>query len=529
MTTRFRVVLAALVGSGGVALSQAPVQPVTQGLPPAPVVGEPSPPIPSAPSTLPGDLPYTFPTSPGQPQGGESVASPLAGPSGVGANSSGPAGSPAPAGATTGSSTPSAGPTFTARWNNGLFFESPNKDFTAHVGGTVHFDTGFYDAARGLEVFPGGTGLFQDGAFIRRGRLFAEGSMYKDFDYRFEMEFFNGFNPAGLSVPAGINTIVNSPGPTDAWLQMKNLPYIGNIRIGQQKEPFSLEHLENYRFLTFIERSYLFDASQPTAFNNGFTPGISAFNTSRDERLFGQVGLFKNISDTAGYGTGNGQYAVTGRVAYLPVYIPAEKVFWHVGGAMSHRDPVNGQVQLRVRDQIRNAPFPLLNVISNTGLITSTSEDNYNLETAAVFGSLSMQGEYTANVVNGARTAALGPQGSLLFQGFYAQATYLLTGESRTWNTKSANFNRVIPKQNFGLNNGGLGAFEVAARYSDYDGSDKAIRGGRLSTYTLGLNWYLNPNMKLQFNYDYTFRFDAVNPLARGNIHAFGTRAAFDF
>ena len=501
MTKRFRVAVVVAVCAGGVALGQAP------GLPPAPAVGEPSPPVVAA----------------------QGTAAPATGSSGNGANSSGPAGSPAPAGETTGAAGTSSGPVFTPRWNNGLFFESPGKEFTAHVGGAVQIDTGFYDAARGLQVLPGGTGPFRDGAFIRRGRLFAEGTLYTDFDYRFEMEFFNGFNPAGLGVPAGIGTVSNSPGPTDAWLQVKNLPYLGNLRVGQQKEPFSLEHLDSYKFLTFIERSYLFDSSQPTAFNNGFTPGVSVFNTSPDERLFGQVGLFKNISDTSGYGTGDGEYAVTARLAYLPFYAPAERAFWHVGGAMSHRDPVNGQTRLRVRDQIRNGPVPLLNVLSDTGLVTSDSDDHYNLETAAVFGSLSLQGEYTANVVNGATTAQSGPQGSLLFQGFYAQASYLLTGESRTWNTRSATFNRIIPRRNFGPTNGGLGAFEVAARYADYDGSDKAIRGGRLSTYTLGLNWYLNPNMKLQFNYDYTFRFDAMNPLARGNIHAFGTRAAFDF
>ena len=487
MTTRFCVAIATGISLASVAIGQP-----NAGLPTAPIVGQPS------------------PAEVIRVQNTES-----------GANASGPGTSPAPDGASEGSSTASSGPMFTAKWNNGLFFESPNQDFTAHIGGSVQIDSGYYAVARGLEVFPNSPGPFQDGAFIRRGRLFAEGAMYTDFDYRFEMEFFNGFNPAGLSVRPGINTVVNSPGPTDAWFQIKNIPYLGNVRIGQQKEPFSLEHTESYRFLTFLERSYLFDASQPTAFNNGFTPGISAFNTSADERLFGQVGFFKNISDTSGYGIGDGEYAVTGRAAYLPIYIPAERVFWHVGGAMSHRDPVGGQVRLRVRDQVRNGPFPLLNVISDTGVFSAASQDSYNLETAAVIGSLSLQGEYTANVINGASTLAAGRQGSLLFQGYYAQASYLLTGESRTWNTKSASYNRIIPTRNFGFNNGGFGAVELAARYSDYDGSDKAIRGGRLSTYTLGLNWYLNPNMKLQFNYDYTFRFDGQNPLARGNIHAF--------
>ncbi len=43
---------------------------------------------------------------------------------------------------------------------------------------------------------------------------------------------------------------------------------------------------------------------------------------------------------------------------------------------------------------------------------------------------------------------------------------------------------------------------------------------------TLGLNWYLNANTKMQFNYDYTQRSDTP---AHGHIHAFGTRMGVDF
>ena len=63
-------------------------------------------------------------------------------------------------------------------------------------------------------------------------------------------------------------------------------------------------------------------------------------------------------------------------------------------------------------------------------------------------------------------------------------------------------------------------------RYVDL--SNKAIQAGRLDAVTLGLNWYLNANAKLQFNYDYTHRGD-TNNLAQGHIHAFGTRMQFDF
>ena len=46
-----------------------------------------------------------------------------------------------------------------------------------------------------------------------------------------------------------------------------------------------------------------------------------------------------------------------------------------------------------------------------------------------------------------------------------------------------------------------LGAIELAARYSALDLADEAISGGRLQDTTMGVNWYLNPNMRIMLNY----------------------------
>jgi len=54
----------------------------------------------------------------------------------------------------------------------------------------------------------------------------------------------------------------------------------------------------------------------------------------------------------------------------------------------------------------------------------------------------------------------------------------------------------VIPKSNF-LNGGGWGAWEVAARYDLLDMNTKNINGGALDIFTLGVNWYLTPRVRL--------------------------------
>jgi phosphate-selective porin OprO and OprP len=433
-------------------------------------------------------------------------------------------GSPAPA-------APAADKSFEAVWNNGLFLKSKDGNFSAHVGGTIHYDGAWYTGGRGVQRFPGGVGRFEDGVNARRMRIYLEGTLYKDFDYKFEIEFMNGFSPAGLAGPAAVNTVSNSPGPTDGWVQAKNVPLLGNVRIGSQKEWFSLEHLEGYRSLLYMERSYLFDFSQATAFNNGFSPGVSAFNAweCADKRLFTAVGMYKNESDLLGYGVGNGNYAVTGRVAGLPVWLPDDQIYWHVGGAMTHRDPVNGQVQVRIRNAVRNAPFPLLNLIANTGAVTADSQTLFNLETAAAYGPLTVSGEYTANLINGARVGNGPDLGTLAYQGFYAQGMVFLTGEHRAWDPNIGSFKRVVPRNNFSPGHGTWGAVEVGGRYTYLNLDDKGVNGGRLNNVTLGTTWYWNPNVRLQFNYDYVYRDGGSNPLAKGAIHSLGTRLAMDF
>ena len=527
--------LALFVGTASRGAAQLPPDP-----PAGPVVPQPGLPVPLAPAApayqplqpaAPPYLPGTTVTGaapqpiPGAPQPG---AFATADPPGTVRDSAGLPSPTVPAKADQ--------PKWDLTWQNGLFFKTTDGKFSFHAGATLQYDTAFYSATPRLTTGTGGVGRFNDGTNLRRGRFFFEGTLYEAVDYKFEMEFFNGvgFSPAGTTGAVTSTSVTNSPGPTDAWITVKDVPFLGNVRIGSQKEWFSLEHLNSYRYLEFMERSYLFDFSQATAFNNGFSPGVSVFRTWLNDRVFTAAGAYKNESDLIGFGLNDGNYAVTGRVAALPVWMPDDKIFWHVGGAMSHRDPVNGQVQIRLRDDIRNAPFPLLNLVANTGLINAHSQNLFNLETAAVWGPLTVQAEYTANVVNGASVGAAGrPLGDLSFGAYYVEAMLFLTGESRTWNVKNAFFNRVNVLRPLRLKPSdcegcGFGAFELAARYTYVDLSNKTIQSGRLDAVTLGLNWYLNSNAKLQFNYDYTQRGD-TNNAAQGHIHAFGTRMAVDF
>jgi hypothetical protein len=77
-----------------------------------------------------------------------------------------------------------------------------------------------------------------------------------------------------------------------------------------------MEHVNNSRFLPFIERSFLMDVVFGP-FNNGFTPGVMMFDRREDERATWALGWFSAHNNAFGYGIGP-ESAVTGRVTRPP-------------------------------------------------------------------------------------------------------------------------------------------------------------------------------------------------------------------
>jgi phosphate-selective porin OprO/OprP len=112
-----------------------------------------------------------------------------------------------------------------------------------------------------------------------------------------------------------------------------------------------------------------------------------------------------------------------------------------------------------------------------------------------VWGPLSLQGECFYSAVD-SNTA-----GDPNFSGYYALISYFLTGEYRPYNAKMGSFGRLKPKNDYDLSNGSYGAWELAARYSSIDLNDAGIQGGEVADFTLGINWYLNPNSRVTLNW----------------------------
>jgi phosphate-selective porin OprO/OprP len=73
----------------------------------------------------------------------------------------------------------------------------------------------------------------------------------------------------------------------------------------------------------------------------------------------------------------------------------------------------------------------------------------------------------------------------------------------------------------------GLGAWQVAARFSYSDLNDQDIIGGDGEALTVGLNWHWNPYARMQFNY--IIGDIKREPLGSGDYEIIGARMSVDF
>jgi phosphate-selective porin OprO and OprP len=158
------------------------------------------------------------------------------------------------------------------------------------------------------------------------------------------------------------------------------------------------------------------------------------------------------------------------------------------------------------RPELRIDPTVLL----NTGAIANVSNaEVYSLEAAAGWGSLFFQGEYFWYRINRevpSNVAPSPPSSALGFNGGYAEASWTITGEHRTYIPSTGAYSAIIPNNPVNPGGTGWGAWEIAGRYSvmnlnDELGSAAGIAGGQQTIYTAGLNWYVNSNIMFKLNY----------------------------
>jgi phosphate-selective porin OprO/OprP len=246
------------------------------------------------------------------------------------------------------------------------------------------------------------------------------------------------------------------------------------------------------------------------------------YNHALDKRMTWAGSIYRTADDfgnSQGNSTTEGGYSFAGRITGLPWYKGKGKNLIHIGFSYSYQNAFENEFDFDSQPEIK-----LAGKFVNTGDFSAEYVHLYNPELALVFGPFSLQAEYTfANVTTTGSLSGQDPD----FSGFYIQGSYFLTGEHRKYSRKKGYFSRVTPNNNFSWGKG-LGAIELAARYSELDLSDNDIEGGRLNDVTLGLNWHLNPNTRVMFNYVHAdVDLSNIN-VKNGNADIFAVRFQID-
>jgi phosphate-selective porin OprO/OprP len=347
----------------------------------------------------------------------------------------------------------------------GLRFETNDGAFKFKIGGRIHVD-----AAANLGDLPDDPSGFgsvdpSDGIEIRRGRIHLAGTVFEDWDFISQVDFADD--------EVAIKDMLVSYNGFD-W---------GRFTIGNQKQPYS-EALEmSSNDLPFVERGIDNELVVP------FTDRALGLRFDGSGEMWHvALGVFgQGIDATAELDEG---WGVAGRAVIAP--IRNENSVLHIGFRSAYREPEES-VKSAPRLRTETTHFSRL-FISNTLRIPTRAVTMFGPEAAYAYGPFSIFGEYNRSYLKTVR----GMQ-NLSFQSGHVAATWSLTGESRAASYKmaSSEFGALKPAENFSLKKRTWGAFELSTRYAYIDVTDKNVRGGQEGRMSTGLNWYLNPAVRM--------------------------------
>lgn len=333
--------------------------------------------------------------------------------------------------------------------SNGFKVESGGVELT--VGGRIHLDT----VAMESDGIP-----FSDDTDIRRLRL--DATLDVGDDWRFKIDGDVG----GLS-----------PGIYNAWASYRGIKDV-EIRIGNFIAPFNSENMMSSNNMKFIERSLPSDLAPNFLFG-----GSIAYEGSNWSII---AGYFTNPIDDEELTNRDDGSSVVGRVVFAPLEKRREVL--HFAAAVERRELDDG-----ASSRVRAGPeFALTRTaLIDTGTLAGVDGyTNLNLEAAYMNGPFLVRAQQITRYNDA--PALLDPE----YRGASIEAAYVLTGERQRYSVRSGTFGEIRPDRD-----GDIGAWEVAARYSTLDLTDGAVLGGEETNLTVGVNWYINRNVRVSANY----------------------------
>ncbi|GMR16978.1 MAG: hypothetical protein BMS9Abin32_026 [Gammaproteobacteria bacterium] len=299
--------------------------------------------------------------------------------------------------------------------------------------------------------------LFIDNSEVRRGRLSLSGNLLEGTKIKIEYELSG-----------------STPGPKSMWFRQK-LGKKTALTVGHFKVPISLQTATSSRYNTFMERAL------PNVGTSGYRLGVMATT----------YGKYWSASSGITGGRLTDQYTVDNEgVGFYArgVVNPfrSKNHLLHLGLSSEIRQfAMTDSIRVRSRPESDLTSIRMVDTLRFADLDQSFK---YTAEFAWKHRSLNLQAEYTGLDVTRLTGA------DLSFNGWYAQASWFITGESRKYNRRNGSFRRTSPRNAYG-------AWEIAFRHSEIDLTSADILGGEETNNSVALNWYAGEHVRVSMNY----------------------------
>ena len=389
---------------------------------------------------------------------------------------------------------------------------------------------------------------------IRRARIGVKGKLYEHFDYEVVTNVIG--SSANLVDVAYINAGMFKP------VQLK---------LGQFKQPFNLEEYgTSSNNIDFQERAYM-NQITPGKKIGAMVHGVPGTGLTYAASVFQQ----NNFGETDSQSDGKG-FAGRATINFAEIAGWKESVF-HIGAAgfdseygltpassantsgtasadtrgtvFSFRSGGRG-LNNAYRAQIGGDALPTATYHTSSPTSAEVQNKAYGLEGIAAYGPFKFQTEYMKSQFD-AQHQNTGNKLEADVKTFYVEALWMMSGENYADAYKNGGWGSIKPKSIFDIETGkGKGAWELGLRYDEFKvdnasltrgttttsrfqgaaaglattnvntstytgaaGTNPDNANGGAKTYTAGIKWILNPNMRVLLNYSHTKFDNAFKPI----------------
>lgn len=363
--------------------------------------------------------------------------------------------------------------------NTGLSIGSADTNFVFQLHGLVQVDnrTFFNDHDSHGKSIEG-----NDTFLLRRARPIFSGTLYKDFDYTFVPDF------GGSTVQI-----------FDAYLNYRYAPWL-QVRAGKFKVPVGLEQLQSDQYTFFNERGL------PTDLVPNRDIGFQLWGDFAQGRLSYAVGVFNGVGD--GRNSSNVDFEdhreFAGRLFSLPFKNTSVNALQNLGIGLAASwgntfSNATGLPSSYLTDgqQTFFSYNPTAGTVVANGTHWRLSPQGYYY-----YGPFGLLGEY---VISNQRVTKGATSANLQNTAWQIAGSWVLTGED-------ASYTGVTPRHPFDPRSNRWGAFQLVARYADLDIDDKAFptfsnpatSASEAKAWAVGMNWYLNRNIRVNASFSRT-------------------------